>query len=33
MLDNDKREMLFFVISRKTNRGNEQDIQIKQEMT
>ena len=29
MPDNDKREMLFFVVSRKTNQENEQGIQIK----
>ena len=33
MPDNDKREMLFFVVSRKTNWGNEHEVQIKQEMT
>ena len=33
MHDNDKREMLFFVVSGKTNWGNEQEKQIKQEMT
>ena len=29
MPDNDKREILFFVVSMKTNWGNEQEIQIK----
>ena len=35
MPDNDKREMLFFSFSffGKTNWGNEQGIQIKQEIT
>ena len=34
MLNNDKREMLFFVVSgEKKNRGNEQGIQIKEEIT
>ena len=33
MTDNDKREMLFFVVSGKTNWGNEKGIEIKQEMT
>ena len=33
MPDNDKRKMLFFVVSGKTNWGSKQEIQIKWEIT
>ena len=33
MPNNDKKEILFFVVSRKTIWENEQGIQVKQEMT
>ena len=32
MPDNDKNEMLFFVVSGKTNWGNEQGIQINRDI-